>query len=275
MDVLRTVTVATAICFAASAFATTDDNESDVGVPDEVVVANELRALDDPTILKRRMWLDSEYNAYHDGSDDLVETFGWLWAWRLAADQDWAVRIKLPVQFHDAGDAPGDSNEQGVGDLKIAVGTAWRFGERTRGGVGLELRLPSASDDALSNNAWQLQQFGSFAWNAADWLTLSPSYEYNNSTAVESGASPKNYLELYFPVVLLLPDRWAVTPRFELKIDFANHDDTTHSGKLTIAKQFDPLPLGLALSFKEAFDSSAKRYQANFIATYYLTKPRP
>ena len=47
------------------------------------------------------------------------------------------------------------------------------------------------------------------------------------------------------------------------RIDFENHDDLTPSGKITVAKRFDPLPLGLAASFEESFDSSKKRYQVN------------
>lgn len=240
-----------------------------VAPADDAVIAQELKANDDPTILQRRAWLDSEWNEFENHGRDVLETVGALWSWRVDAAQDWAVRIKVPVEFHDAGD-PGGSSKQGLGDIKLATGSAWRFDDRLRAGLGLELRTPSGTDDDLSNDAWQLQQFASVAFDATPWLTLAPAFEYNRSIEEEPGVAPRHFLEMFLPAIFLLPQRWAITTRLEAKVDFENGNEWTHSGKVVVAKQLESVPVGLALSFKQAFDSSEKAFQVNFIATYYL-----
>src|SRR5688572_31760472 len=127
-------------------------------------VADELKAIEDPSIFKRRVWVDTEWSSFKDSSDDGVLTFGGLWAWRASANQDWAVRIKVPLEFHRAGSALGDSNEQGLGDLKLAAGTAFRLSDSLRTAAGLEMRFPTASDN-LGANVWRPLLFGVVAWD--------------------------------------------------------------------------------------------------------------
>ncbi|SEM14157.1 hypothetical protein SAMN04489760_10538 [Syntrophus gentianae] len=125
----------------------------------EQTIMEEVKAQEDPTILKRRVWSDTEWNKYNDGRHDIEETLGALWAWRLSDSQDWGVRLKVPYKFNIAGDEAGDSNEQGLGDIKLAMGTAFRFSKSWRTAVGVEMRFPSADDD-LGSNAWRPQLFG-------------------------------------------------------------------------------------------------------------------
>src|SRR5580765_3361524 len=152
---------------ADSAVNATTDRES----------SEELKANEDPTILKRGAWLDTEWNKYRDGSNNVDETLGVLWAWPVSTNQDWAARLKIPYRFHSAGDAPDDADDHGIGDIRVATGTAYRLNEAWRVGGGLELRAPSGAGDRLSENVWKIQEFGAIAWDATDWLTLSPSFE--------------------------------------------------------------------------------------------------
>jgi hypothetical protein len=231
--------------------------------------AEELKGLQDPTTLKRRLWLETEWNKYEDGSHDVEETLGGLWAWRVAAHQDWAVRLKVPYRWHVAGDGFGDSDRDGWGDLQVATGTAFRLGPSWRAGGGLELRTPTAQDD-LGDDVWRIQEFGAVAWDATRWLTLSPSIEYNQSLAELHDAAQQHYLEMYFPATFLLASDWSVSPRYEVKVDFENANYVTHSAKLLVAKQFEAPPLGLALSVKRSFDSGEKDFQVNFVLTYFF-----
>jgi len=235
----------------------------------EATLSSDLKALEDPTILSRRVWLDTEWSKYRDGSSNIDETLGALWAWGIATDQDGAIRFKLPYKWHLAGDDPGDSGRDGIGDLKLATGTAWRLNENWRTGGGVEVRLPTGRD-GLSENLWKLQEFGAVAWDATRWLTLSPSFEHNHSFKEESDASPQHYLETYFPATFLLPHKWSVTTRYEAKVDFENDNTWTHSAKLTLAKQLATPPLGFGLSVKKPFNSGPKDFQVNFIVTYYF-----
>ena len=129
--------------------------------------------------------------------------------------------------------------------------------------------MPTAADD-LGDNDWRLQEFWAGAWDATQWLTLSPSAEYNHSIAELGDAPPQSYLEMYFPATFLLPQQWAVTARYEAKVDFENDNYVTHSAKLLVAKQLDAPPLGLALSIKKPFDGGEKQFQINLIITYYF-----
>ena len=140
----------------------------------EGTLIEELKSLQDPTILKPRIWLDTEWNSFKDASDEVELTVGRLWAWPLSASQDWAVRFKVPVKFHLAGDAADDSNEHGLGDIKLAAGTAARFSDSLRAGCGLEMRFPTAANN-LGSNVWQPQMFAAAAWDVTSRITLSPS----------------------------------------------------------------------------------------------------
>jgi hypothetical protein len=228
-----------------------------------------LRAIEDPSILKRRVWVDTEWSDFKDSSNELDFTFGGLWAWRVSENQDWAVRIKVPVNFHMAGNTFGDSNEQGLGDIKLAAGTAFRLSETWRAGAGLEMRFPTASDN-LGANAWRTQLFGVIGWDVTPAVTLSPSAEYNKSIKELRGSAPQEFLEMFFPVTFLLPDRWSVTPRYEFKADFANGDRVTHSGKLSATKLLEDRPLAFTMSIKKTFDGGEKRFQINFVVTHYF-----
>jgi hypothetical protein len=235
----------------------------------EQTIMEELKSQEDPTILKRRIWSDTEWNKYKDGTNDIDETLGVLWAWRVSDRQDWAVRLKVPLRFHSAGDEAGDSNRQGLGDIKLAAATAFRLSESWRAAVGVEMRFPSATND-LGDNVWQPQLFGAVAWDVTPLLTLSPSFEYNKSVAEEHSTAPQHFLEMYFPATYVLPRNWAVTAQYEAKVDFENDNHWTHSAKFVITKVLERLPLGFSLSIKKLFDGGDKEFQINFVTTYYF-----
>ena len=230
---------------------------------------DELKALEDPTILSRRVWCDTEWSKYRDGSSNIDETLGGLWVWRIATNQDWAIRLKLPYKWHLAGDDPNDNDRDGIGDLKLATGSAWRLSEGWRAGGGVELRLPTGKDE-LSENVWKLQEFGAVAWDTTRWLTLSPSFEYNQSISEQRAATTQHYLEIFFPVTFLLPLKWSVTTRYEAKVNFEDDNTWTHSAKLNLVKQLATPPLGFGVSVKKPFNSGPKDFQVNFILTYYF-----
>ena len=236
---------------------------------DEQTIIEEVKAQEDPTIIKRRIWSDTEWSKFRQNRHEILETLGALWSWRVSENQDWGVRLKVPYEFDIAGNAAGDSNDHGLGDIKLGAGTAFRLSEAWRTGFGVEMRFPTAHDD-LGNNTWRPQLFGAVAWDATKRLTLSPSFEYNKSIAEEHDGTPQNFLEMYFPVSYRLPRYWAITARYEAKVDFENDNSWKHSAKFSVTKQLQELPLGLSLSIKRTFDGGDKEFQMNFIVTYYI-----
>jgi len=238
------------------------------------VPAADLKELNDPTILSRRVWLETEWNKFENGTNIIEETFGAMWAWRVSENQDWAVRLKLPFKFR-FGDTPGVSDIEGLGDIKFAVGTAWRLSETFRIGLGVDLQTPTGRSE-LSDNNWRLQEFGAIGWDITSWLTFSPSFEYNQSLAEEGPTAPSHFLEAFFPFTFILPHKWAITLGYENKTDFENDNYVTHRGKIQVAKELENIPLSFALSAKRDFDSGEKEFQVNFVISYYFrSTPAP
>jgi hypothetical protein len=236
---------------------------------DDQTIKEELTAREDPTILVRRAWLETQWDHFKDDSDNVELTLGGLWAWGISTNLDWAVRLKVPFEFFFAGDAAGDSDDQGLGDIKLATGTAYRFNESWRAGGGIELRFPTASDSDLGDNTWRIMEFGTVAWDATRWLTLSPSIEYNQSYEEQQDGTPVHFLEMFFPATFLLPRQWSLTAKYEAKVDFEDDNDWTHTANFAVAKQLTNAPIGFSLSIEKPFDSE-KAFQINLAATYFF-----
>lgn len=233
-------------------------------------VANaDLKESSDPTILTRRVWFETEWNKFEDGSSVVEQTLGTLWSWRLSADQDWAVRLKLPVKFRVGSDDPDVADIGGLGDIKVATGTAVRLAKDFRVGGGLDLEMPTGRSE-LSDNFWRIQEFGAMAWDIAPWLTFSPSFEYNQSFSEEGSTPSAHFLETFFPFTFILPHKWAVAASYENKVDFNNDNYVTNRAKILVAKELENVPLSFALSAKRDFDSGEKEFQVNFVVTYFF-----
>ncbi len=229
----------------------------------------DLKDFNDPTILTRRVWLETEWNKFTDGTHFAEETLGTLWAWPVSENQDWAVRLKLPAMFRVGSDVPGVADIGGLGDIKVATGTAVRLSETKRIGAGLDLEMPTGRHE-LSDNAWRIQEFGAFAWDITPWLTFSPSVEYNQSIAEEGSAPAIHFLETFIPFTFVLPHEWAINAGYENKSDFQNDNYVTSRGKIAIAKELESIPLSFYLQAKRDFDSGEKEFQVKFVVNYYF-----
>jgi hypothetical protein len=247
-------------------------NEPDSIDAEHHTTTQELKGLSDPTILKRRVWLETEWDKYDGGTHGVEETLGGLWSWRLSPIQEWAVRLKVPYEWRIANN--GRLSDQGLGDIKLGTGPGFQLGQSWRTAFGLELRMPTAADN-LGAHDWRLQELGVVAWDVTHWLTLSPSFEYNESVAEPDNARPQNYVDLYFAATVLLPHHWSVTPRYKADVDFEKNNRLVQSVRLQVAKQLNNPPLGFVLSIEKPFYSDPinkgqKEFQINFMITYYI-----
>src|SRR4030095_5035084 len=117
---------------------------ADLGVAEQAdtntdqVRAADLKEFNDPTILSRRVWLETEWNKFTDGTHFWEEIWVTLWAWPVSENQDFGVRLKLPVKFRVGSDDPNVSDIGGLGDIKVAAGKALPpvHTRRSRGGGG-------------------------------------------------------------------------------------------------------------------------------------------
>jgi len=226
---------------------------------EEQDLVEDLKAQEDPSILKSRAWVEAErFNNRHD-SGSLEVILAGRKGWRVSDRQDVAVQLEVP---HMNKWAVG-SDDHGLGDIRVTVGTARHLGKTWRAAAGLELAMPTAEGDGLGNDIWRLREIAVIAWDVTPWLTVSPQARHSHSIAKEQGAASVHYLELFFPATVLLPNRWSTTARYDAKLDFEN-DFVTHYGRLSIAKQFDHPKLGFSLSLKVPFNSPTNQTQVNF-----------
>ena len=235
---------------------------------EEQRLVDEIKAQEDPTILKSRAWFEAEWNDDRHDASLLEVTLGLRKGWRISDKQDWALQIEVPFKRTDFGDPGGNEIEAGLGDVRVAVGTAFHLSDTVRIGGAFELRMPTGERE-LSGNVWRAQELLALAWDATPWLTFSPKAEYNHTLERQDGASKQHFLELFLPATFILPNRWSITPRYETKLDFEN-DIATHSGKLSIGKQIKKPELGLSLGLKVPLDRQNTDYQLSFTVTDYF-----
>jgi hypothetical protein len=228
--------------------------------------ANQLKALNDRTIIQTSVWLDTEWDQFKHGAEEATWTLAGLWGWRVSDWQDGAVRLKVPFVY-DRSDETG-----GLGDIEFGTGTAFRLNKRWRTGGALEVHADTASNPALGDSVWRLHPFWAVACDITNWLTLTPTAEYNHSIAEENDVAPQRYLELSLPTTFILPYEWSVGTRYKAKIDFENGDHWTHTVDVGVAKRLSNIPLVLSVTLEKDFNGGNKRFQANFTMTYYFER---
>ncbi len=234
--------------------------------------ADQLKALNDQTIIQSSVWLDTEWDQFKHGAEEATWTLGGLWGSRVSDRQDWAVRLKVPVVYDRSDEASGHTDVGGLGDIEVATGTAFRLSNTWRTGGGIELHTDSASNPALGDSVWRLHSSWSIAHDVTNWLTLTPTAEYSHSIAEENNVSPQRYLELSLPVTFILPYDWSIGTRYKAKVDFENGDYWTHTLDVGVAKRLPNVPLVLSATLEKSFDGGDKKFQVNFTMTYYFER---
>src|SRR5438093_12478049 len=116
---------------------------------DSARAADQLKALNDQTIIQSSVWLDTEWDQYKHGAEEATWTLGGLWGSRVSDRQDWALRLKVPFAYDQSDEASGHADIGGLGDVEVATGTAFRLSNswRTRGGI--KLHAATGSNPAL------------------------------------------------------------------------------------------------------------------------------
>jgi hypothetical protein len=234
--------------------------------------ADQLKALNDQTIIQSSVWLDTEWDQFKHGAEEATWTLGGLRGWRVSDRQDGAVRLKVPFVYDRSDEASGHADIGGLGDIEVATGTAFRLGNRWRTGGGIELHADTASSPALGDSVWRLHSSWSVAHDVTDWLTLIPTAEYSHSIAEEHNVAAQRYLELSLPATFILLSDWSIGTRYKAKIDFENGDRWTHTVDFGLAKRLSNAPVVLGATLEKQLDGGNKRFQANFTMTYYFER---
>jgi hypothetical protein len=239
---------------------------------DSEAATDQLKALRDQTIIQSSVWLDTEWDQFKHGAEKATWTLGGLWGWHVRDQQDWALRLKVPIVYDRSDEASGHANIGGLGDIEVATGTAFRLSNTWRTGGGIELHTDTASNPALGDSVWRLHSSWSVAHDVTGWLTFTPTAEYSHSLAEEHDVEPQRYLELSVPTTFVLPYDWSIGTRYKAKIDFENCDHWTHTVDVGVAKRLSTFPLVISVTLEKDFNGGDKKFQVNFTMTYYFER---
>jgi len=245
---------------------------AEVSIDSEATAAQQLKQLNDQTIIESRILLDTEWGHFKHGAEKATWTLAGLWGWPVSEWQDWAIRLRLPFAYERSDQASGLADIGGFGDLEVGTGTAFRLNNTWRTGSGIELHADTASDPALAERVWRLKPVWGIAHDFTDWLTLTFNAEYDHTIAEQRNVPPQSYLQLSLPGTIIFPYYWSIFATYKAKIDFENGERWTHTVNAGIAKRLPSVPIVLSAILEKPLDGGAKKFQTNFTLTYYFER---
>jgi hypothetical protein len=240
--------------------------------PTNLAAADQLKQLNDQTIIGSRVLLDTEWDQFKHGAGKATWTLAGLWGWPVSDWQDWGIRLKLPFVYERSDELSGHADLGGLGDIEVGTGTAFRLNDTWRTGGGIELHTDTASEPALAEKVWRLKPGWGIAHDFTDWLTLTFNAEYNHSIAEEHDVASQRYLELSLPATFILPDDWSIFTKYKATIDFESGDRWTHTVSAGVAKRLSNIPVVLSATLEKPLNGGPKKFQVNFTMTYYFEK---
>jgi len=245
---------------------------AEVSSDSQAIAAEQLKQLNDQTIIESRILLDTEWDHFKHGAEKATWTLAGLWGWHVSECQDWAVRLKLPFAYARSDETSGHADTAGIGDIEVGTGTAFPLSNTWRTAGGIELHADTASDPVLAEKVWRLKPVWGIAHDVTDWLTLTFNAEYNHSIAEQKDVAPHRYLELSLLGVIILPHGWSTFANYKAKIDFENGDRWTHTVNAGIAKRLPNVPVILSATLEKPLNGGAKKFQANLTIVYYFER---
>ena len=245
------------------------DNATGVEPP-RPTTADELKQLNDRTLLATHVSLEFEWDQFKDDSEKGIWTVNGLLGWRVNDWQDWAIRFNLPFVYDRIAGGSDHRDTGDVSDVEIGTGTAFRLSDTWRTAGGVELHADSASDPSFAENVWRLKWGWGVAHDFTHWLSLSADADYNHSIAEEDNVRAHSYLEMSVPATFILPQRWSVSAKYRTLVDFNNGDRWVHTLTAGIAKRLSKVPVVLSATFQKPLSSGAKRFQVGVTVVYYF-----
>jgi hypothetical protein len=176
----------------------------------------------DPTLITRRVLTELSFE--DRGRDDELWKIESSFRWGVPLHEGLAFGIQalVPVKWQQSG---GD-DLSGLGDLEVRTGFVGRISPRLRWGFGLNAAFDTAAEPGLGADAFVLRPIAAIRWDFNERINLGCNVEYN-VTPADEGSHDVSQLELKFPLVLKLSDRWAgaltYKPRWDLLAESDRH----------------------------------------------------
>ena len=240
--------------------------------PPDPTIADELKQLNDRTLLRTHLSLDSEWNQYKDEVEKATWALNALWGGRVSDWQEWAIRLNLPVEYQNRRSGSNHTDVGGLGDMELGVGSAFRLNDTWRTAGGIELHADTASDLAFAEDVWRLKCGWGAAHDFSGWFSASVSADYNHSIAQEDDVQPQSYLEMALPVTFILPQRWSLSGKYRTLVNFNDGVRWGHTVTAGIGKRLSKVPIVLSASLQKSLSSSPKRFQVDVAIVYYFER---
>ena len=187
----------------------------------------------DPTLLSRRILTEVEYQDLKDG--EVRGKLQWNLRYAVTLDENVALGFLMNVPFAWA-KAQGH-RESGFGDLELRAGVLEEFAPAWRGGIGLNVKLPTARNDILGDGIVELRPILALSWDATSRLNLGVNVEYN-FTPRDEGSSSVSALELRLPAAFEFSDRWSAFASYNPRWNFRDGDALRHRMELGLTRVF-------------------------------------
>jgi hypothetical protein len=233
--------------------------------------AEQLKQLNDQTIIGTHVSLDSGWDQFEHGSEKVTWTITGLYGWHVTDRQDWGIRFKLPVIYHRSDHASDHDEASGPGDIEIGTGIAFRLNNRWRTGGGIELHADTASESAFAESVWRLKSGWGIAYDVTHWLSMNLNVDYNHSIA-EDDVRPHRYFEMSLPATFILPQAWSVSAKCKATVDFENGNRWTQTLTAGVAKRLSNVPIVLSATLGKPLNGGAKEFQAGFTIVYFFER---
>lgn len=176
----------------------------------------------DPTLITRRVLTELSFE--DDGGDDETWKIENSFRWGIPLHEGLAFGFQalVPVKWQES---TGD-DLSGLGDFEMRTGLVGRISPTLRWGFGLNAVFDTAAEPGLGADAFILRPIAAIRWDLNQRINLGFNLEYN-VTPADEGSHDVSQLELKFPVVIKLGDRWsgALTykPRWDLLAESDRH----------------------------------------------------
>ena len=171
------------------------------------------------TLLSSRLLSELSAERYDD-SDIYVMSQSLRWGIPVNEDITLGFQALLPMQWTRT----STDKAEGLGDIELRVGMMGRISPKTRYGLGLNAVLDTAADPLLGDGALVLRPIVGLRWDLTESLTLGVNAEYH-FTPQEEGANDVSALEIKFPVIFSVSEKWSVFFSYNPRWNLLNETD--------------------------------------------------
>jgi hypothetical protein len=174
----------------------------------------------DSTLLSSRFFSEFSRESFDNDSDVFSIENSLRWGIPVHEDLAFGFQALLPMKWAST----AEEDAEGFGDLELRVGVMGRISAKMRYGLGLNAVVDTASDPLLGDSALVLRPIAGLRWDALEALTFGINVEYN-FTPQEEGPDDVSALEIKFPVIFRINEKWSAFASYNSRWNLLEESD--------------------------------------------------